>query len=121
MLDIDYNNEIHLTRGDSAILKPIPEIEKEDQPNVFEIYEFEEGDRVIFRLANNQNTILEKECWIDLENNKATLILDPEDTKSLSPKVYFYCFELITVYGGHFTFVENARFTLGKELEKHVS
>jgi len=117
MLDIN-NNEIHLTRGDTAFVKAIPEIEKEDQPGKFELYEFKEGDSVFFRLAINSKTVLEKDCFIDLENNKATLTLNPEDTENLEPRVYYYCFELVTATGAHFTFIENARFSLGKELEK---
>lgn len=117
MLTID-KNEIHLTRGDTAFIKPIPEIESEYNPGVFEVYTFEDGDRVVFRLAVNSKTVLEKECAINLEENKAVLTLDPEDTENLEPRVYYYCFELITSTGAHFTFVENARFSLGKELEK---
>ncbi len=66
----------------------------------------------------NSPLLIEKDCYIDLENNTATLTLDPEDTENLDPKVYFYCMELVTVTGNHFTFVENTRFTLGKEMEK---
>ena len=118
MLTID-KNEIHLTRGDTAFIKPIPEIEKEDQPGKYELYELQDGDVIIFRLAVNSKTVLEKECTIDIENNKATLTLNPEDTENLEARTYYYCFELITFEGDHFTFIENARFTLGKELEKH--
>lgn len=118
MLTIDNKNEIHLTRGDTAFIKPIPEIESEYNSGVFELYTFEDGDRVIFRLAVNSNTILEKECDIDFEENKAVLTLQPDDTKDLEVRTYYYCFELITATGNHFTFIENARFSLGKELEK---
>lgn len=118
MLTINQN-EIHLTRGDTAFIKPIPEIEREDQPGKFDIYQFQEGDKVLFRLAINSKTVFEKECAIDLENNKAILTLLPEDTENLEPRVYYYCFELVTVADYHFTFIENTRFTLGKELEKH--
>lgn len=117
MLTID-KNEIHLTRGDTAFIKPIPEIEKEDKPGKFELYTFEEGDQVIFRLAVNSKTVLEKECFVDVSENKATLTLLPEDTEDLEARTYYYCFELVTSTGAHFTFIENARFTLGKELEK---
>lgn len=118
MLTID-NNEIHLTRGDTAFIKPIPEIEKEDKPGTYELYTLEDGDEIIFRLAINSKTVFEKSCDIDVENNKAVLTLDPEDTQNLEPRTYYYCFELVTVAGNHFTFIENARFTLGKELEKN--
>lgn len=119
MLTVD-RYEIHLTRGDTAYLKPFLEVEIEDQPGKFEPYEYEEGDRVIFRLASNSKLVLEKECVIDLENNKATLTLIPEDTKNLEPKAYSYCIELVTVYDEHFTAIENGRFVLGKELEKNA-
>ena len=118
MLTIN-KNEIHLTRGDTAFINPIPEIEKEDTPGKYEIYEFEDGDAVLFRLAVNSETVLEKACEIDILENKATLYLNPEDTENLEPRTYYYCFELITATGNHFTFIENSRFTLGKELEKH--
>ena len=119
MLTITNKNEIHLTRGDTAFIKPIPEIEKEDAPGVYELYELQDGDVILFRLAINSKTVFEKECDIDVENNKATLTLNPEDTESLDARVYYYCFELVTFEGSHFTFIENARFDLGKELEKH--
>lgn len=117
MLKVDPNGEIYMTRGDTAYLKPNIVVEDEDIPNKFDPYEFVEGDVVNFRLANNSKLLLEKQCDIDLENNKAILTLNPEDTENLDPKVYFYCFELVTLNGGHFTFIENTRFTLGKELE----
>ena len=110
MLTID-KNEIHLTRGDTAFINPIPEIEVMDENGKptgrWEVYELKDGDIIIFRLAVNSKTLLEKECAIDLENNKATLTLNPEDT-------------LVTIDGAHFTFIENARFSLGKELEKRA-
>ena len=118
MLTID-KNEIHLTRGDTAFIKAIPEIEKEDAPGKYELYILEEGDEIVFRLAVNSKTVLEKACDIDVANNKAVLTLAPEDTEELEARTYYYCFELITTTGAHFTFIENARFTLGKELEKH--
>ena len=123
MLTID-KNEIHLTRGDTAFINPIPEVEVMDENGKptgrWEIYELKDGDIIIFRLAVNSKTLLEKECFIDLENNKATLTLNPEDTEDLEARVYYYCFELVTAGGAHFTFIENARFSLGKELEKRA-
>ncbi len=120
MLTITPNGEIHLTRGDTAFIEPIVEIEDKEKKGKFDPYTFQDGDRVIFRMALNVNSplLIEKDCYIDLENNTATLTLDPEDTENLDPKVYFYCMELVTVTGNHFTFVENTRFTLGKEMEK---
>lgn len=120
MLKIEPNGETYLTRADTAFIKPIIEVEDEEKSGKFDPYVLQEGDRVIFRLALNSNSpvLIEKDCVIDLENNKAILNLVPEDTKDLEPKVYFYCMELVTATGNHFTFVENTRFTIGKELEK---
>lgn len=120
MLKIEPNGETYLTRGDTAFIKPIVEVEDEEKSGKFTPYEFQENDRVIFRLALNSNSpvLVEKDCNIDLENNKAVLTIDPEDTQDLEPRVYFYCMELVTATGNHFTFIENTRFTIGKELEK---
>lgn len=120
MLTITPNGEIHLTRGDTAFIEPIVEIEDKEKKGKFDPYEYQDGDRVIFRLALNVNSplLIEKDCYIDLENNTATLTLNPEDTIGLEPKVYFYCMELVTVTDNHFTFIENTRFTIGKEMEK---
>lgn len=120
MLKIEPNGETYLTRGDTAFIKPIVEVEDEEKQGKFDPYEFQENDRVIFRLALNSNSpvLVEKDCYIDLENNKAVLTIDPEDTQDLEPRVYFYCMELVTATGNHFTFIENTRFTIGKELEK---
>jgi hypothetical protein len=120
MLTIDNKNEIHLTRGDTAFIKTIPEVENDEHPGKYELYEFQDGDVVVFRMAINSKTVFEKECFIDLEENKATLTLLPSDTEELEPRTYYYCFELITAGGAHFTYIENARFTLGKELEKRA-
>lgn len=120
MLTITPNGEIHLTRGDTAFIEPIVEIEDKEKKGKFDPYEYQDGDRVIFRLALNVNSplLIEKDCYIDLENNTATLTLNPEDTIGLEPKVYFYCMELVTAADNHFTFIENTRFTIGKEMEK---
>lgn len=120
MLKIEPNGETYLTRGDTAFIKPIVEVEDEEKQGKFDPYEFQENDRVIFRLALNSNSpvLVEKDCYIDLENNKVILTIDPEDTQDLEPRVYFYCMELVTATGNHFTFIENTRFTIGKELEK---
>ena len=83
MLKIEPNGETYLTRADTAFIKPIIEVEDEEKPGKFDPYELQEGDRVIFRLALNSNSpvLIEKDCVIDLENNKAVLNLVPEDTK----------------------------------------
>lgn len=109
-------DELHMVRGDTGDIAPIMEVEREDQPKVYDPYILQEGDTVIFRMAKNDKLILEKECYIDVENNKAILEIEPEDTKPFEPRVYTYCFELITALGKHHTFIKDARFVLEKEL-----
>ena len=91
MLKIEPNGETYLTRGDTAFIKPIVEVEDEEKPGKFTPYEFQENDRVIFRLALNSNSpvLVEKDCYIDLENNKAVLTINPEDTQDQQQKQLF--------------------------------
>lgn len=107
---------IHLTRGDTAAIQPIPTVTATGEP-----YEFQNGDVVWFRLRQmpNLGAVLEKECHIDFENNKCVLTLQPEDTIGLQMTEYRYEFELVDTEGGHYTFIENQTFDVGKELETH--
>ena len=40
MLRVDTNNEIYLTRGDTAYIKPILKVEDEEKCNKYDPYEF---------------------------------------------------------------------------------
>lgn len=85
-------------------------------------YEFQTGDVVYFRMAlkPGRDEALEKECVVDTENNKAALVLEPEDTQNFDFKVYRYEVELIAAEGGgHYTFIEDQPFEIGKEIEPH--
>lgn len=107
---------ISLTRADTARLQPVPVVESTGM-----LYEFSEGDRVVFRLRKlpDRGTVLEKDCTIDLETNQAVVKLIPEDTENKSMSEYRYEFELVTADDEHYTFIENQKFIIGKELETH--
>lgn len=106
--------EIYLTRGDNAELSITAT--NDDGTD----YEFQTGDRVIFRigLKPGQDVALQKECVVNLEDNVAVLYLEPDDTWGLQFKVYRYECELITVNDEHYTFIVDQPFEVGKEIEK---
>ena len=115
MLRID-NQDISLTRGDTAYLQFIPQVEGENHKRID--YVLNDGDTVIFRLKSTKS-IFEKDCVIDLAENTSILVLVPDDTINLDFATYYYEVELVTIYGEHFTFIANKRFTIGKEIEPH--
>ena len=115
MFKID-GQDIYLTRCDSAEIAV--SITKNDGSD----YTLEAGDKVIFRLALDAGkpVDVEKECTIDVENNKAILTLVPADTRGLKFKTYRYEFELLRgADDTHYTFIVDQPFTIGKELEEH--
>lgn len=105
--------EIYLTRADSAIIDVIV-TNSDGSP-----YEIQEGDRIIFRLrkdGKNSPIICEKDANV----SEMTLTLDPKDTEPCeNGQDYRYEFELVTAAGIHCTFIENALFHIGVELEVH--
>lgn len=107
---------ITLTRGDTAAIQPIPTVTATGDP-----YIFEDGDRVVFRLRRlpDMGEVVEKECYIDLNEQTCTVTLHPEDTMDLAMTEYRYEFELIDTSDGHYTFIANQKFIIGKELESH--
>jgi hypothetical protein len=105
--------EIHLTRADTAIID-VTITNSDGTP-----YEVQEGDRVVFRLRKDgkSSPII---CEKDADMLSMTLTLEPEDTEPCeNGKDYRYEFELITASGMHCTFIENAIFHIGVELEVH--
>ena len=115
MLTIDPLMNITLTRGDTAFFD-VTVSHKDDTP-----YELQVGDRVVFRLRQlpDLGEVVEKDCLIDLVENTCTVTLHPEDTIGLSMTEYRYEFELIDTNEGHYTFIANQKFIIGKELEQH--
>ena len=108
------DDKIYLTRGDTA--KIAVTVNKADGS----AYALDAEDKVIFRLAPDAGKplVVEKECEIDLVNNKAVLSLDTDDTKECKFKVYRYEFELIrNADSGHYTFIVDKPFEIGRELE----
>lgn len=105
---------LYLTRGDNAELAITAT--NDDGTD----YEFQEGDRVVFRvgLKPGRDVALEKDCVVDVEENKAVLYLVPEDTWSMEFKTYRYECELITYGDMHYTFIVDQPFEVGKEIEK---
>lgn len=115
MLRIE-GQSIYLTRGDTGEISVTATLDTGDP------YEFQDGDRVYFRigLKPGQDVALEKECTVDVEENKAVLYLEPDDTSELQFKTYRYEFELLCAEdGGHYTFIVDQPFEIGKEIERH--
>lgn len=112
-----HDQTIILTRGDTAYIQPIPADE-----DTGELYEFQEGDKVYFRLKQlpDVGAVFVKECNIDLADNLCTLTLDPEDTIDFPMTEHRYEFELVTAIGERHTFIANQKFIIGKELEEHA-
>ena len=93
-LDVNPKDmSIMLTRGDVAYLSPRPYY-KTDPPTP---YEFQQGDRVIFRvqMLPGVGEVLRKECEVDVEKNTCTLTLLNDDTKDLEEMQYNYDIELL--------------------------
>lgn len=114
MLTIDKDNNIFLTRGDTAYIR-ILEFTKDDDT----VYYLQDGDRIYFRMRTTNNRILPKEFVIDFENNSALLTLIPDDTILLPIAIHKYEVELVTNIGEHFTFIANKNFEIGPEQEVH--
>lgn len=109
MLNI-VNNEIYITRGDSAFIQ----IQLFDDNG--DVYTPVSGDKVFFRLKKDifGNTLL---LMKEIDINNLTLELTPNDTSWLDFTLYRYEIELVTVNKKHFTVIENAPFFVGVELE----
>lgn len=112
MLEIDRNQNITLTRGDTAYIDVTG-----FQNNDGESYTLIDGDKVYFRLGTNP--ILEKELTLDLINNKAVLHLVPADTMNLPYSIFKFEVEVVTSIGDHYTCVADKNFTISKEVEVH--
>jgi len=112
MLDIDRNQNITLTRGDTAYID-VTEFRNNDG----ESYTLIDGDKVYFRLGTNPP--IEKELTLDLINNKAVLHLVPADTENLPYSIFKFEVEVVTSVGDHYTCVADRNFTIGKEVEEH--
>lgn len=109
-----YGDVVHLTRRDSGEMQIFVYVDEEHATP----YEFQAGDRVFFkmRLLPEYGEVLEKECYIDFENNECFLTLKPEDTEGFAMTEYRYQVRLTDINGENYTIIENETFVLGKEL-----
>ena len=119
MYSID-GDHITLTRGDTFFAQV--SLSREVEPDVYEPYTPQTGDRVRFALKQSLNArgtdfrepqpLILKEIPID------TMILriDPEDTKPLGFGQYRYDIEITFVNGIVDTFIADARFDLTPEV-----
>lgn len=107
------NQAIFLTKGDSAYITFI--LKRPDDS----IYELVEDDQVIFRLKVEKE-IIEIVCTTDVNNNTVALAIRPEHTENLKTGRFKYEVELITKEGDHSTFIADAPFTIGREIENRA-
>lgn len=113
MLEIDKQNNILLTRGDTAYIDFEDFIDIDGNP-----YELQENDTIYFRLRTSK-VLLTKTLSIDLENQTATLLIEPKDTINLPMTTHKYEVELVTHQNQHYTYIADKNFTIGKEQEVH--
>lgn len=108
MLNIDDNNNITLTRGDSASIEVA--LENPDGS----AYELQEGDKLLFTVKHNcitEDIIIQK----DISAN-AIINLLPGDTDSLLYGVYFYDVQLTKANGAVNTVIPPRDFIVSKEV-----
>lgn len=113
----DRDDNMWLTRGDNLDLD-VKNLKYRDDEGEIQDYEFVQGDRVFFRLKTN-DSVLEKEFLVDLEDNKAHLSIVPADTLGLAFGIYKYEIEVVTAEDQHYTIKANKNFTIETELEVH--
>jgi len=113
----DRDDNMWLTRGDNLDLD-VKNLTYKDENGQKQIYVFEEGDRVFFRLQTPKmlRTI---ELVVNLETNKAHLAIVPEDTNDIPFGIYKYEVEVVTSENKHYTFKADKNFTVDRELEDH--
>lgn len=100
-------NDIHLTRGDSAVLSL--RIEREDGAG----YEIQEGDSILFTIKKSvyDTAVLVQKKLVD-----GVVRLNPDDTKSLKYGTYYYDVELTQPDGFVATVIAPSRFVIEPEV-----
>lgn len=107
------NNQIYLTRGDTAVLQL-------DIKNLDGRFYDSTQDQVIFRLKSSTASskyLLEKP--LEQSNNEVVLRLTEKDTCDLPIIKARYEIEVVTSQDEHYTVIENELFEIGPELENH--
>lgn len=108
MLNIDDNNNITLTRGDSASIGVT--LENPDGTT----YELQEGDELLFTVKHNcitEDIIIQKDI-----SSTAIINLLPGDTEDLLYGVYFYDVQLTKANGAVNTVIPPRDFIIAKEV-----
>ena len=101
------NNNISITRGDSAIFAL--KIEKADG----EPYKIGEGDTVIFTV---KKSTFDKDIITQKTVVNGVVTLNPEDTKSLEYGTYYYDVELTQADGFVSTVISPHKFVVEQEV-----
>lgn len=102
-------DNISLTRGDSLIVNV--QIVKNNEP-----YTPEEGDTIRFALNKDKTGKDEPIIYKNIDPSTLQLIINPEDTKDLEYKTYYYDIQLTTVDGFVDTFIGPAKFRITEEV-----
>ena len=105
MLLINNENNIMLTRGDTAVLDLEVTIDGE-------AYDYS-GDLVQFTVKKNTNT---NNVVIQKTFNGTSITIDPEDTSGLNYQTLVYDVQIITQNGRVFTVIPPANFTIAEEV-----
>lgn len=100
-------NDIHMTRGDSALLSL--SVEREDG----EPYEIQTGDSVLFTI---KKSVYDTAIVVQKKLAGGLIRLNPEDTKSLKYGTYYYDVELTQPNGFVATVIPPSRFIIEPEV-----
>lgn len=111
MLNIDGNNTITLTRGDTAYLEVnLQSFSNTDQGETFEISENDKL-RLTVRKAVGQDILIQK-----VLTGSTAFHIFPEDTKSLPYGAYVYDVELTLENGDVFTVINVSKLKITQEV-----
>lgn len=100
-------NNIEITRGDTGIIEFIPDN-----------YEFSDGDILFFTVKDDvysEEYLFQKEIDIFIDN-KAIIMISPDDTKDLDFNTYFYDIQINTADGSVNTVIEKSKFKVKEEI-----
>lgn len=108
MLSVSGTN-IKLTRGDTAYLTL--DLSANSEP-----YQYEEGDVVTFSVRKTTDDNDTQYLFQKVVAAGETIIIEPEDTKSLEYGRYKYDIQLNTTKGEVFTVIEPSTFQISEEV-----
>ena len=108
MLFIDKNNNITLTRGDTAVINLTVMNEATGEP-----YEITDMDRVVLTVKTGT---LARAVTFQKALRNGRFIIRPSDTETLEFGTYRYDVELTTPAGDVYTIIPPARFEVAEEV-----